>query len=840
MSPRQLLTAFTLLSAPLAMHACDGIWLQDVSGNWSTGFSCEPLVAGDTATFGTPPTGPVAVNVDVNPTITGLSFQNINPYTLAGSNVFTIAAAAMGGPSSIHVYSGHHTIVNMEVDLNNNTALTFTGDADSVLEVQTIIFDQAVSSLVCLGPGELLFRSTSATPAVAGMLINGTTTFDQDIIFTVDNTLPTTNTNSCELGLQGDVVLNSGVVTLINQGSIFGAGSPAFGTFADFSGNFTMNGGMFNIINEGAVSTNDTTHFTVGAGLEVDGLLTINGGTFKINTINIGPPTVGVAGAGVFAPSGIVVQGGRLINNGIITTGAIPSVVVGKNGTLEGNGTIGGGPQIPPLPSEVINNGTVIPGDPDSVPGTINFVGTYTQNASGTLQINILNSTSFGQVSTGTANIAGNLNVGGVSGMRVRPGDTFVIVNAPSGVNGTFSNVQMINHHSFIPMVFYFPDSVLLALNGGSYPVFHQSIFASTNHRNLRLEREMQKIQERFEKKAVVKTASKRTAASFSSNGFSVIPTNMTANQGSKEEIAFVRYQTLEKQHQLDQEIVSKYCEQYPANFYFGPIGTVGEVKTKRDQVGYNEWSAGAIAGFDYAFAHAGIGALIDYEYVHGDVKNHWGKFNIDQLHGSLYAVYAPKPVPELAFNGIIGGGYEWIDVQRNTGLTGGTKAHGKPRAIEFDALFGIEYTVSHHNFKFIPMVNIQYIFLDIDKYTEHKAGIFDLAVGSQRPKSLRSQLGAWISNTWQWQDLTFTPELNLGWQREYLDNNHSLKFSTINFPAPSGTQTVIGAGRNTFLAGLDLMFTLFGQYGIEASYDFEYNSLFHDQSFYLGFNVRF
>jgi hypothetical protein len=50
----------------------------------------------------------------------------------------------------------------------------------------------------------------------------------------------------------------------------------------------------------------------------------------------------------------------------------------------------------------------------------------------------------------------------------------------------------------------------------------------------------------------------------------------------------------------------------------------------------------------------------------------------------------------------------------------------------------------------------------------------------------------------------------------------------------------VFGAGRNTFQAGLDLMFTMFNQYGIEVSYDFEWNKLFHDQAFYVGFNVEF
>jgi hypothetical protein len=100
-------------------------------------------------------------------------------------------------------------------------------------------------------------------------------------------------------------------------------------------------------------------------------------------------------------------------------------------------------------------------------------------------------------------------------------------------------------------------------------------------------------------------------------------------------------------------------------------------------------------------------------------------------------------------------------------------------------------------------------------KYTEHKAGIFGLVVGVKDLKSLRSLIGAWISNTWQRKDFTFAPELKLnsGWQREYFDNNHSLGFSDINFAAPSATQTVIRTGRNIYLAGsLSLINTVLKQ----------------------------
>jgi hypothetical protein len=46
--------------------------------------------------------------------------------------------------------------------------------------------------------------------------------------------------------------------------------------------------------------------------------------------------------------------------------------------------------------------------------------------------------------------------------------------------------------------------------------------------------------------------------------------------------------------------------------------------------------------------------------------------------------------------------------------------------------------------------------------------------------------------------------------------------------------------GRNVALGGVDFLVTFFDTYGIEASYDFEWNTAYLDNSFYLGCNFKF
>ena len=301
---------------------------------------------------------------------------------------------------------------------------------------------------------------------------------------------------------------------------------------------------------------------------------------------------------------------------------------------------------------------------------------------------------------------------------------------------GTFSSVKMLNT-PYIPMVFYFPNFVEVILNAGTYPALYQSVFASINHKNIRLEREMQNLHKRFTQETAPQQVAKNRM--FSSRQG---PTLAAINLGAQA----APMQTERQQERLHREMEA--CNDSPWNVYFGPIGSVGEVHRKGFNAGFGEWSAGALAGFDYAFEEVGVGLLAEYERLHGSVHRNWGQFNIDQVNASLYSTYVPQSVPELAINGIIGGGYEGSHTRRNTGMTGKSVAQGSQNGWEFDGLFGLEYAVTSKqvqefsdNFRFTPMVNLQYVYVHFPKYKEHGAGIFDLSVSHFNAQSLRSTL---------------------------------------------------------------------------------------------------
>jgi outer membrane autotransporter protein len=350
-----------------------------------------------------------------------------------------------------------------------------------------------------------------------------------------------------------------------------------------------------------------------------------------------------------------------------------------------------------------------------------------------------------------------------------------------------------------------------------SYTNYVESLFTSVNELNIRLDRQMAQLRERFP-------------------GPRIKFTSVAALSESDELLAdscpVFNAQVEEKQYGC------------PLNWkvYFGVTGDVGRQLTQKQAIGYHYGAGGAQVGFDYAFSDVGVGFLFDYDHIAGRVDERWGKFNINQAHGSFYLTYIRKVEPQLSFNWVLGGGYDWYSIHRNTE---GAAAKGAPHGLEMDAMVAMEYTFEQKAFEcmpchlqVVPQLNLQYMYVHVNKYRESGAGTFDQHYHSQNNiQSLRTMLGTRVNYTWEWTNFAFTPEFNLGWQWEFFDENRRVEIGGTGFRK---NLLITQPGRNVALGGVDFLFTLFDMYGIEASYDFEWNAAYLDHSFYLGCNFKF
>jgi hypothetical protein len=745
--------------------------------------------------------------------------------TVVNENTGMITTAARGAA----IVAGANLTLSGVVNNINSGSVANMDSVGSQLKAPTIILNNGTLNNSNSGP-------VSGTVAT-GSEVNGQTNPAQFNGGSVTNT----NTGSVTGFLSNGSVLtfpsltiNNTIVINSNSGSV---GNNANGANIDVGTSLELNGGSITNTNSGPVSMTGATGAELGANS-----LTINDGI--ISNFNSGSEISGGLGAVINVMTSIQINGGTLLNDAKTIAATID---VAPAGTLAGKGLFIG----PSLAQtvEVTNAGTTVPGDPGvgANPGVMTIGGKYTQTSSGTFLTNIESQSSFSQLNVmgmgefGTAALDGTLGIALSKGGVIQPGLTYRIIQTESGVSGTFATIENLNIPNAIPFVQYFPTFVLLGFTptADNYVSFSGPVFLSVNRINLRLGREMEQVQRRFDSRKKEPEPNKNEA---------VYSTQLTdiSSQLVAGPILVQTPQTTRKQEQLRRELMADQIER-PWNVYFGPTGGLGNFLTSKEMPGFNYWTAGALAGFDYAFSQVGMGFLFDYNHVDAHAAHGWGKFNIDQVHGSFYTTYVPPSVPELVLNGIVGGGYDWYNVHRRIKI-GSFVAKGDTAGGEFDALFGIEYALRKRQLsgmperlEIIPLFSLQYIYLTIGGYREHGADGFDLKVNHQSARSLRSTLGTRINYKWKCNDdITFTPELDLGWQREFLDESRSIHFAPARVTGPKGKVEIPRAGRDIALLGADFLVMFYEKYGLEVSYDFEWSRRFHDHAFYVGTNFRF
>ena len=179
--------------------------------------------------------------------------------------------------------------------------------------------------------------------------------------------------------------------------------------------------GSLNLIGSPTITTESGVTATINATLAGAGGITKEGvGTLILNGANTYLGTTAI-------------DAGSLIVDGSI---ASAQTFVNAGGLLGGNGIIGG---------DLTNSGIVSPGHSPGSLGTLTVNGNYTQNANGTLRIEIAG-TAPGQFDLlavgGHASLAGTLQLIRLGNFQLQVGDKLTFLTAQGGVSGTFSTIQ--------------------------------------------------------------------------------------------------------------------------------------------------------------------------------------------------------------------------------------------------------------------------------------------------------------------------------------------------------------------------------------------------------------
>jgi hypothetical protein len=320
------------------------------------------------------------------------SFFNDGTVELEGTGDTFFVGGDLVNDATVDVRSGN--AMSVAGDVFNNATISF--DGKSTLSIGGN-YNNVNSSFLGVGNGDLVTVAKTLNNTQGSFVevdANGTLTSGAYV-----QTGSSSGTSVAGTLTTGSLTNDAGSVEVMKGGQL----TAATGFSNADGGTIKLDaGGMLNVTGSNYTQTGGSTD--VGGSLNAADSYSQSGGK---TTIEFG----GTITAPVFTVSGGVVQGA---------------------GTIVGVVSVGGG--------------SIQPGTP-GIPGTLNINGTYTQDAMGTLIIDLggTGSGQFGVLSiTGLANLDGTVDFTTVNGFAPAIGDDFTFLLA-SSISGDFANLVLTN-----------------------------------------------------------------------------------------------------------------------------------------------------------------------------------------------------------------------------------------------------------------------------------------------------------------------------------------------------------------------------------------------------------
>ncbi len=464
------------------------VGLKNYGGIILTSESAMASISGGTITGGTLLTGQNSMMTWTG----GLTLKGVN---INGSGVDTGVKVVLDGTGksltdsgTVHDSSGAITNSGtVEIDNGDQTTLMGTINNTGEIFVNASCFSCGNATLLISGSASLTGTGTVSMANSPYNIIQGAT--GSDTLNNNGNTIEGAGNIGNGLlnvtnGVKGTIYANQGYPLIIQPGAGYtfnNSGTLATaapnsrldvtgGTFSNFNSNTgTLTGGKYNVSGtlqfDNANILNSAANITLGAPTaqilnqnNVNGLLNfsnnLSGGSFTLaggeNFTTQGLFTN--AGSVTAEKSSTFTVGGTSTNynqtGGTTTvdgTLAVPAggLVNATGGTLQGAGTFSGSVSLGNASGAAA---TLIVGDSIKKAGLVSISDNYTQLATGVLDTQIGGrkvGTSYSQLSvTGPVTLDGTLNISLIKKFTPAIGQKFTILNAPSGITGTFSTVN--------------------------------------------------------------------------------------------------------------------------------------------------------------------------------------------------------------------------------------------------------------------------------------------------------------------------------------------------------------------------------------------------------------
>ncbi len=562
-------------------------------------------------------------------------------------------------------------------------------------------------------------------------------------------------------GLGGAIYIQTGAVLIIQDGTNFSGNSTTAGiggtaTSGFNGGNGSSLGNDIFIQSGGNLTLQINGTFTItnpicGAGsfISSPGLLTTGTGTVSLNGNNT---YVG----------GTTVQSGTLNLNGSV----VGDLSIESAGTLSGNATVSG---------NISSSGTISPGN--SI-GTVHTTDLLLGSTS-VYNVEVNSSGSSDQIiASGSAQIGGSV--------VVTPDDlgfttplTYTIISTGTGVSGTFSSLT----------------STVPALMSLIYdPLTVQLIYLPFD--SLSLKGNAKKAASCY---ITAPAGSDTTAVNAVLIGLSFDDIQKAFGQMGPAQLSDIsQVQLLDAilvrstytKHMQELRLNEDWCCGRTISFWSDITGQWQHQNKSHNLFGYNDTTVGATIGADYRIHHLVLGAAFSYTHDMFHWQQSYGKANVNSFYGGLYGRWNHDG---FYINAAFLGAHNNYRTTRHLHFgTINRHAHSHHSGNEWLTNFGVGYQVCSSNFQWTPYINLDYVGLHEDSYTEKGAKSLDLHVKTKNGTLFQGDGGILISTKYCGCRGVFAPTLKLAYINQ---TPGSSKNYHANFV--SSTCSFLGKGRN-------------------------------------------
>ncbi|MBS0626972.1 MAG: autotransporter domain-containing protein [Verrucomicrobia bacterium] len=579
---------------------------------------------------------------------------------------------------------------------------------------------------------------------------------------------------------------------------------------------FEINGPGSNIFdNISSDSTTDEIFITSGSNLTIRGT-----NTNVIDGVIAGDGSLTKTGTGILTlNNNNTYTGDTLVSEGTLEiNGNLSSfVTVSSNATLKGNALIN---------NNLLLSGNIAPGN--SI-GTVT-VTNYTSTSSSVFSCEVNSSGSSDQIiATGSMTLGGTLNVIPLD-LSFSSAKTYEILQSNTGILGTFSNRQStvpsliaLNYGANDVFLTYAPLSAL-GLHGNAAAAANCFVSLSSSDANS-ISKELLSLS--FSD--IQKAFNHMQPSQFSAQTWTQLANTLLVRSSYSE-------------HLREFSFRKKCSDEYQSNLWIDALGQFEQQHRKKDQFGYNDWTAGVSIGSDFLCKKFHFGGAASYTYSQVHLDQSAGHSQINSYYGGLYSGWSDD-VGYIMFSAL--GAYNHYNSSRYLSI-GDIKRQAKGSHNGWEVLTGLEggayFKVKQ--LKMGPFGRVDYVYLWQQGYQENGADSLNLHVKSRQDQLIQSQVGIAFTSNYNCKlnssngtlipriELSYinqTPLAKANYQASFENSNCEFSVSGWNFERNLGA---VGASL-TYLTSAERL-------GIALKYDGQFGTKYSNQSGNISFNVKY